>query len=88
LTVTVPVTEQPVDVSVKVTVAVPVVTPLTIPEAEPTVIEVELLAHVPAPDGSLNVSVAPAQIAGLPIIASGNELTVTVVFVEHPSVNV
>jgi len=57
----------------------PEATPVTIPEEEPTVARLRsLLVHVPPDGDEVSVVVAPTQTVGLPVIADGAELTVTV----------
>jgi hypothetical protein len=78
LTVSTLVVVQPVDVSVNVIVVVPAATPPIVPVPAPMVAAaVVLLTHVPPPDASLSVAVAPAQTERAPLMAAGNGLTVT-----------
>jgi hypothetical protein len=68
-----------------VIIAVPTVTPVTIPVDEPMVAtDVLLLLHVPPPVALDNVVVAPTQTDNVPVIAAGNEFTVTTLVAAHP----
>jgi hypothetical protein len=86
LTVTVVAATQPVPDKVNVIVAVPAVSPLTRPVVKPTAATVVLLLlHVPVPEPSLNVVVAPIHTDLTPLIADGSGLTVTVAVTLHPT---
>ena len=64
----------------------PVVSPLTIPVRAPTVpARTVLLLHAPPGTVSLSVIVPPAQTADGPVIAPGEELTVTTWVAIHPA---
>jgi hypothetical protein len=68
---------------------VPAVTPVIIPVVDPAVATVVLLLlHRPPPTPSVSVVVRPVHIDVIPVIGVGEELTVTVVVVEHPVGNV
>jgi len=83
LTVTTAVRVQPL-VPKHVIVAVPAATPLTIPDDEPMVaIAVLLLLHVAPMLVVLNVVLAPAQTANVPVMALGAGCTVTTTVVKH-----
>jgi hypothetical protein len=74
-TVTCAVILQPEE-SVYVIVGVPAATPVTVPVVDPIVASaVLLLVHVPPVVASLNVSVAPGQIAPAPVIDAGVPFT-------------
>ena len=63
--------------------------PVTTPVVEPTVpTAVLLLIHVPPPDRSVSAVVKPMHTFILPIIVTGNELTVTEVPAAQPVGNV
>jgi hypothetical protein len=70
------VVRQPVLI-VYVMVVVPAAIAVTIPAASMVATDVLLLAHVPPADVLVNVVVAPGHIPIVPVIASGNGLTVT-----------
>jgi len=63
--------------------------PVTVPELEPMVATVVLpLAQTPLPVASLSVVVVPGHTFIVPVIAAGDGLTVIVVVVVHPNVDV
>ena len=65
-------------------VAVPAVTPLTTP-AEPTVATLAAeVIHVPPAGAEVNVVVEPPQTVAVPVITSGNGVTVTVLVLTQP----
>ena len=69
-----------------VIVAVPAVIPVTTPVAAPTVATPGLLLlHGPAVVASLSVVVAPWHIVGVPNMAEGNGVTVTVANAVQPA---
>jgi hypothetical protein len=77
LTVTMAVVAHPVELSVNVILDVPDAIPLTTPVVIPIVATPVLpLLHVPLPDTSLSVLVAPKQMLRVPLIA-GRGFTVT-----------
>jgi hypothetical protein len=68
---------------------VPAVTPVTIPEAAPIVAMLVLpLSHVPPAEASVSVVVRPIHTVAVPPMDAGNGLTVTIVVVVQPLVNV
>ena len=68
-------------------VAKPALIPLTIPEPVPTpAIAVAPLLHTPPEDVSLNTVIDPVQTPGIPLIAPGVGLTVTIAVFRHPVV--
>ena len=68
---------------------VPGATPVTIPVAEPTVATAVLpLNHVPPPVGSNKDVVLPTQTVGIPMMAVGGGVTVTVMVAAQPVLNV
>jgi hypothetical protein len=82
--------EQPVELSVNETGVVPppVATPATIPVDAPTdAIPGLALPHVPLPEASLKVIVAPGQTSNAPVlevIAAGAGITFTVAVAAQP----
>ena len=72
-------------------VTVPALIPVTTP-VEPTVatVVVPLVLHVPPDVASLNVIAEPAHTVPVPVVVidAGNGLTVNIVVVEHPVLNV
>ncbi len=65
--------------------AVPPATPTTTPEAEPIVATVgSLLLQTPPEVATLNAVEEPAQMAVLPVMADGTELTVTMIAEVQP----
>jgi hypothetical protein len=81
-------TRQPVP-NVYVIIAVPEATPVAVPEL-PSIVATLVLPDVQAPPEvkSLNVVVCPAHTYGLPDIADGIAITVTVCVVIQPVSNV
>jgi hypothetical protein len=72
-----------------VILVVPAATPVTMPVPEPTeAIAVLPLLHVPVPVTSLNVELAPAHAAVVPVIDEGSGLTVIAVLIRHPVLRV
>jgi hypothetical protein len=64
---------------------VPTELPVTTPLAEPTLATAGiLLIHVPDDGDALNVLAEPVQIVSKPLIAPGDELTLTVVATKQP----
>jgi hypothetical protein len=72
---------------VYVTIDVPAVTPVIIPVADPAVILLLLLVHIPPP-ASDKVIVAPVHTEVGPEIDEGEVLTVTISEVAHPLLRV
>lgn len=82
------VTVQP-EPSEYVIVTLPVWLPVTIPFSDPTVaVLVEDEVHRPPPGISLSSAVAPAHTVALPVMAPGEGLTVIVLVVTQPAVEV
>lgn len=69
--------------SVKVIVEVPTATPIAMPDAAPIVVKPLLLVHVPAP-ALVSVVVVPTHTDGVPPMAAGSALTVTVAVRKQP----
>lgn len=92
ITVSTPVVVHPVAVNVNVMVDVPTATPPAVPVAPPIVATAgELLTHVPAPDGSVNVALEFIHNEPSPAIAAGTGFTVSTLVIVQPvevSVNV
>ena len=85
LTVTTVVAMQPAPPAAKVIIAVPLPAPVTMPVPGSTLAIATLpLVHMPAPEASANATVAPGQIAALPLTGDGSEVTETVVKVIQP----
>ena len=88
LTVAITTAKQPVG-NVYDMVGLPAAPPLTIPDTIPTVAcTVLLLLQLPPPVVSDKVVVEPTHTTGVPLIAAGTGLTVTVAVVKQPVGNV
>ena len=80
---------HPVDVRVYVIVYVPATFPVTIPVVLPTgAFTLELLLQVPPEVASVSKEILPVHTVGVPLIAAGFGLTVTIVVNIQPVLNV